>query len=196
MRFVLLMLLAYVCSAGAGLFYLLKFAPNNQEPLGMPLAIRFWVDQLEDPDAGVRLEAVDNLGALGPDARPAVPALARRLRDAEVEVRRHAAFALGEIGPPARSAVPALTMAMSDWDKGVLYESIRAVGRIDAAPRTCSGKTRRDRTFCPILLTVVGRQDSSADHRSYYSFGMPDQPGLALPRGTRTDSLDGPLGTG
>src|SRR5262249_53210512 len=55
-----------------------------------------------------RQEAARGLGQLGPEARPAVPALIVALKDRAVEVRAVSAEALSRIGPAANDAVSAL----------------------------------------------------------------------------------------
>jgi HEAT repeat protein len=66
----------------------------------------------DNPD--VQAEAAAQLADRGPEAAPAVLALARLLEDSKVpEVRRKAALALGRIGTEARPAVPALVEALA-----------------------------------------------------------------------------------
>src|ERR1051325_6417923 len=48
------------------------------------------------------------LKILGPQAQPAVPALARLLKDPDAEVRRNAARCLAGVGPGGESAIPNL----------------------------------------------------------------------------------------
>jgi HEAT repeat protein len=59
-----------------------------------------------DPTAYVRTRAIEALGNIGPQAKPAVPALIDALHDSNV--RTEAAIALGNIGPNAKDAVSAL----------------------------------------------------------------------------------------
>jgi HEAT repeat protein len=65
-------------------------------------------------ETAVRRAALQALGDMGPDARTAVDAVARRLTDPEPAVRWAAAEALGRIGPAAAAAVPALRRALAD----------------------------------------------------------------------------------
>jgi HEAT repeat protein len=55
---------------------------------------------LRDPDLFVRRFAAQALGELGPDARPAVPALKAALNDSRREVQEAALAALGKIRGP------------------------------------------------------------------------------------------------
>jgi len=68
------------------------------------------IARLKDPDPNVRLMSANAIGALGPKAARAVPALTEACRapDEHVHVLRSAASALGEIGPSAAAAIPAL----------------------------------------------------------------------------------------
>ena len=63
----------------------------------------------QDSDAGVRLDAVRSLWAMGPDAVPALPNLAAGLRDADPLVGFTSAMALARIG---ELAVPVLSDAL------------------------------------------------------------------------------------
>lgn len=67
------------------------------------------------------------LGIIGPDARAAIPALARALRSPVPEVRLEAAAALGRIGP---ASVPALTEALSDKTLEVRHAAAFALGEV------------------------------------------------------------------
>jgi HEAT repeat protein len=65
---------------------------------------------LSDPEESVRVAAADALGAIGPGASAAVPALAARLMDKSEGrfVFRSSMQALGKIGPGAKAALPVL----------------------------------------------------------------------------------------
>jgi HEAT repeat protein len=79
-----------------------------------PAAVSAMVDRLKDKDSGVRGNAAEALGRIGPDAEDAVKPLARAVGDSDARVREVAAWALGKIGPASRDAVPALTQALRD----------------------------------------------------------------------------------
>jgi HEAT repeat protein len=68
------------------------------------------IARLADPDPNVRLMSANAIGALGPKAGRAVPALTEACRASgeHVHVLRSAASALGDIGPAAAPAIPAL----------------------------------------------------------------------------------------
>ena len=85
----------------------------------------------EDPE--VRLEAVQALAEMGPDAREAVPVLNNTLlTDPDWRVRGWSALALGRIGPAAKESVPALLEAMNDPNREVRRAAIRALPYINA----------------------------------------------------------------
>ena len=88
-----------------------------------------------------RRDAALALGAMGPDAKDAVPALIDVLKtDSDHGVRLFAAASLGAIGPDARDSVPALIDALkADSDIVVRRTAASALGAIgpdakDAVP--------------------------------------------------------------
>ena len=108
-----LMVLGLACSAGAA---------------DVPTLVK----QLKSADPDQRRAAAKGLGEAGPDAKPAITALATALGDKDLFVRRFAAQALGEIGPEARSAVKPLTEALKDSKKEVVEAAATALGKIGA----------------------------------------------------------------
>jgi HEAT repeat protein len=56
------------------------------------------IEALKDKDALVRSESARALGRIGPDAKPAIPALGVAARDPEAIVSREATEALKKIG--------------------------------------------------------------------------------------------------
>src|SRR5262249_50068592 len=92
-----------------------------------------------------RLSAAKTLGSLGPDARPAVLALAELLKDKPYNVPATAAGALGAIGPEAKDAVPALIQALKVDYFYTRQASAEALGRIGTLAKTA----------VPVLITVA-----------------------------------------
>ena len=83
------------------------------------------IEALADPECAVRYQAVEALGAIGPDAAPAVPALVRAFDDQDESVRGKAADALGQIGA---AAVPALIEVVHRRDAELRCHAITALG--------------------------------------------------------------------
>jgi HEAT repeat protein len=114
-------------------------------------------ERLCDGDPSVRQTAIAALRAMGPAAKPAIPALAQRLRDrdgyiridaagvlerlapdsippligllqdCDPRVRELAAHTLQKIGPTAKSAVPALAERLCDDDPSVRQAAVAAL---------------------------------------------------------------------
>jgi HEAT repeat protein len=82
---------------------------------------------------GMRRVLFAELRALGPRAKPAVPALASLVKDgkAETSFRVQAIEALGAVGAQAREAIPALTEASRDADLGVSLSAAEALKKIE-----------------------------------------------------------------
>src|SRR5260370_2414734 len=74
------------------------------------------IDALKDPrnDPDLRGRCAFALASIGPEAAPAVKALAELVRTGGGALSEHAAYALRRIGPKAVGAVPALAAAPRD----------------------------------------------------------------------------------
>ena len=93
---------------------------------------------LSDPHQPVRWNAARALGLMGPQARPAVPALAKaaKLADWSGAAQVKAAWALGRIGPAAADALPTLVEVLSrDPQAIVRCEVARTLGAIGPEAR-------------------------------------------------------------
>jgi HEAT repeat protein len=74
-------------------------------------------------------------GALGPIAKPAVPALIKLLRDKNPRIRACAANSLGLIGPEAEAAIPALLPLLDERNEGLpILASMGALRSIHRRP--------------------------------------------------------------
>ena len=74
-------------------------------------------------------------GALGPIAKPAVPALIELLNDRNPRVRACAAHSLGLIGPEAESSISALLPLLDERNEGIpILASMSALGSIHKRP--------------------------------------------------------------
>jgi HEAT repeat protein len=77
-------------------------------------SVQSLIADLKNPDAKVRRAAAQSLGAMGPKAQDAVPALTEALQDLDKNVRSPAAAALGKLRPEATDAVSPLIQALKD----------------------------------------------------------------------------------
>jgi HEAT repeat protein len=92
------------------------------------------VADLKNTDSDVRRAAAKELAEMGPDAKPAAPALLDALKkDKDLFVRRFAAQALGEVGADPKTAVPALAAVLKEDDKKELVEAaVTSLGKMGA----------------------------------------------------------------
>ena len=104
------------------------------------------MNQLEHGDHAARLAAIRAIGAIGPEARAAVPILVLCLKDKEL--RGTSSFALGEMGADARAAVPALIETLRDGSDEARAEAAGALSRIGgvAAPELIAALQANDGT--------------------------------------------------
>ena len=81
-------------------------------------------------DSGERVLVIDEIGAIGQNASPALDALVAAFADADPRVRWHATRAVGLIGEDARSAMPAIVKLLADADPIVVTQAAAALGTI------------------------------------------------------------------
>ncbi|NJK52289.1 MAG: HEAT repeat domain-containing protein [Leptolyngbyaceae cyanobacterium SU_3_3] len=86
--------------------------------------------QLSTGDTLLRLNAIRELGELGPATKAVLPALIREFQDKDWQIRREVAKAIGHIGPDARTAIPALVERLRDDDRRVSAEAIASLGKL------------------------------------------------------------------
>ncbi len=94
-------------------------------------SFEYWLEALHDPDARIRIKAVESLGNVGTDSPATIPALIGALDDREAQVRGAAALALLKIGPDAQEAIPALQKTLKDKDAKVRAYATKALERIN-----------------------------------------------------------------
>ena len=109
--------------------------PQDIDPLSeaaVSMQVQRAIRHLSDPDAKVRLNAIQALGRIGPAASAAVPAMVEEyLKVAEALTKIDICIALGEIGP---AAVPALVEVLkSSEDEYTKYSACVALGKIGPA---------------------------------------------------------------
>ncbi len=81
-------------------------------------------------DSASRVLVIDEIGAMGQPALPALAGLVAAFADEDSRVRWHAARAVGLIGEDARSAIPALVTLLADTDPIVVTQAAAALGHI------------------------------------------------------------------
>lgn len=123
-----------------------KWVVRGLECLGRPhpTDVERLSELLTDLNPDVAYWAATLLGRLGPDAAPAVQALASALVLFPIAVRRRVAWALGEIGSLAASSLPSLRLAATDNDEELAELALRSIARIraDGAPNVINKDER------------------------------------------------------
>lgn len=153
-----------------------KIAPTSREVVDLLL------EELASPVFG--RDAVPVFGALGPAARPAVPALTAVLGWEDSSSRISAAIALGAIlaaspvspggADPLPTAVAALGRALGDPHLSVRLESAKALGQIGPAASAA----------IPALIAVLELEDGETADRSLHgpaAWALGEMGKLALP---------------
>ncbi len=121
------------------------------------------IKALSNEKDDVSLDALYELGEMGPLAKTAVPALVNALGNKNADIRINAVFALIEIGPDAKEAIPALIKAFDDNDGEVALTASEALVRIgkEAVPALIDAlKTGSPdaRVFAANTLGVIGSE--------------------------------------
>jgi HEAT repeat protein len=138
-------------------------------------SLGYWVRALKRPDPAVRRRAVFNLGAIGPDAAEAVPALAEILtEDSDAELRHQAALTLVKMAPASEAAVPALARALEE--DAVPAVRMNAVIALDLLGT-------RARPATPVLIRALQRR-ANRTNLGTFSFTIQEMAALALGRAT------------
>ena len=136
---------------------MVSHTPRNEDAL-----VQQCIERLKETDAATRMQAVAQLGLLGPRALRSAGALGEMLADPMPQVRRLAAVALSEMGPEARVAVPALTRALADATTGVRRRAVMALGEIGPDARTA----------VPALIDLLTGSDPDLARRAIASLGQ------------------------
>ncbi len=85
---------------------------------------------LKSADIALRLNAVQALGAMGPEAKSQIPHLTAALKDSDPAVASAAAAALAGMGDDAQAAVPTLRELAAGKDEVVKLAAKEAINRI------------------------------------------------------------------
>lgn len=86
----------------------------GQEPTYEGKSLSEWMALTKDNDPGLRCEAAQAIGNIGPEAEAAIPVLVDLLKDRFAGVSQTAMAALKKIGRPA---IPALMTLLKDENK-------------------------------------------------------------------------------
>lgn len=116
--------------------------------------------QLQAEDAGLRVEAVRALRAIGPDATGVVEGLAAALEDDSYRMRGDAPSALVAAVAKAAPATDALAKALKDVDAGVRTCAAVALGKIGEPAFV---KSMSDEDVTAALNEVYSHQSSKPD---------------------------------
>jgi HEAT repeat protein len=151
-------------------FYLPDFLMRGGYHDGHPT--RYWVNELKASDGESRSRAIHAVGAIGPDAAEAVPALAVILREDPEGMRRaQAALALTKMRPASRGAVPALAEALSDKDAWVRMNAVIAL----------AGLGTDSRPAIPALIPAL-KDEANRTNLGAFSFTIQEEAAIALGR--------------
>lgn len=103
--------------------------------------VKIHINELDDDEAGDRLDAAKELENMGKRATPAIPELAKRLKDENRKVRYRAAKALAKLGLASKSVSNQLGDALSNDDYvKVRYYAAKALDEIaDHEPAQVKG---------------------------------------------------------
>ena len=104
---------------------------RSRPPLDIRSCLKPLITALADSDARVRQLAAQAVGAIGPAASPAVPALITLLSSTDEGSRNTALIGLRRIGPDAREALPAIRQALNDPSADVRRFAQRAIEAIE-----------------------------------------------------------------
>ncbi len=113
---------------GAGVVRAADVAASN-------VSVAELIGSLKSADEKTKIGAIDQLGAEGEQAAPAVAPLTALLKDSSAKVRAHTVRTLGSIGSPAKSIVPALAELLKDPDDNVRRQIVTAIRSINPGPQ-------------------------------------------------------------
>src|SRR5262249_30843892 len=138
-------LLALPCGAGAP-------GDSEPEPTYMGRTLRQWIADLKDADADVRGQAAYTLARMGPNIRPAFPALKEAAKDDAPGLLQYAAEALGNTGS---QALPVLVELLESED--TRFAAMMGLQRMEQDPlpellkRLAKGDVRQRRAVAAAL---------------------------------------------
>ncbi len=96
-----------------------------------------WIRDLRHDDPTQRLEAIIQVGKIGPAAADAVPDLAKLLRpENDADTRIQASLTLTKMAPASRGALPELVGGLTDPEPLVRFNAVLALRRLGTEART------------------------------------------------------------
>ncbi len=121
------------------------------------------VNEYQNQVGECRRRGAFGFSALGPDAKPFIPALVRLLQDTNYDVRYVAVFALRCLGPVAREALPSLIKCLDDPEFTVRDDAVMSLGIIHEDPehvvpllRSFIEKNRGSVILCQDAMQALG----------------------------------------
>lgn len=176
------------CVIGTGITE--QIGLTDHVPMHLGRTAKEWATDLEADDERLRREAAVAIGALGPDALPAMPALVKSLQGGRDADRVHASEALGRLGPTAAVATESLLAALDAPSWKVRRAAARALGHLKvrgAVPRLiqhlendparwvrrAAGESLGEigEPACPALVTLLAHKDTSVRRRATRALG-------------------------
>ncbi len=130
------------------------------EPIWVKSAVPALITALTDENLSVRLMAADSLGAIGSDAKDAVPALIEAIKDHAL--RRTAVTALSTIGTDASQAVPAIAEMLKDKSVDARLIAVDALGQIGG----------ENEATVPALLSALNDDAVAVRSRTVFALGQ------------------------
>jgi HEAT repeat protein len=155
-------------------------------PQGRKAAVAYYVNGvLHADEAGVRMEILHELQAMGPDAESAVPALTKLLAGDDNDVRLEAARALRAVGPAAHDAVPALVRMTDNASPEIRHAAADALLRIapdgkGISPALMAAVYNGDRACAVELAGAVARGEVSQTLRDRLADLQANDPDAAV----------------
>lgn len=113
-------------------------------------AIHVLVEALEDPDADLRILALQLLEHFDGDTEPALPLMIKALKDPDRIIRIAALAPVARLGSKAIDAVPILEKWIGDDDE---FSNVTAIGHVLMIDPT------RSKELVPVLLKAIESDD-------------------------------------
>ena len=110
------------------------------EPQYNDRSLNSWMKDLDSADKRTRLVAADAIARMGPQAKPALPALIKLLNDPEKSIRMSGIVAIARIGAEAKPALPILQQLTTDPDPNISKAAKLAIEAIEPSFKTLASE--------------------------------------------------------